>query len=54
MNDDFVDEIINSWNMEAPDVIPAGSTIQEEIIQNIFVGFPRTFFRCSNYIDCPF
>jgi hypothetical protein len=53
MIDDFVDEIIASWDMEAPDVLPAGSVRQEEIVTGIFHGFPRTCFRCDEYVECP-
>lgn len=54
MIDDFVTEIIESWDMEAPDVLPAGSVRQEEIVKDIFFGFPSTYFRCDDYVDCPF
>lgn len=53
MNKDFVDEIIESWDMEAPDVLPAGSVRQEEVVSGIFHGFPRVCFRCDEYVECP-
>ena len=51
MNENDVTEIIESWDMEASDILPAGSTIQEEIVSGIFQGFPRMYFRCDEYVE---
>jgi len=53
ITDEIIDEIIASWDMEAVDILPAGSTRQEEIVSGIFQGFPRTCFRCDDYVECP-
>jgi hypothetical protein len=51
---DFIDEIINSWDMEAPELLPAGSTEAVWIREGRWMyAIPKYFWREGENLDIP-